>query len=185
MRALAAALALTACGCALPRAEARIRASGDLARYKRVGVLPFADKLGLGRKYAVELGKALWKLEYDPVDVDQLEVVFKRLDMDYSGGLSLQDLAEIRRLTFVDALVFGTVDTAAGAKGGGDDKVRGVTMMMIDATTGDVVLDASFRPRGSFKTRDVAGIVAEMTAAVGKEIRMTQAGLRPDSEAAP
>lgn len=135
---LPAMLAFLCCGCA---SEMRIEQDPwmSLGRYRRVGVLPFSDSQGRGRELAERVGRGLARLGYDPVDLAQLESVFARIRIDYSSGLSLQSLADVRRATLAEALVFGSVDS----------EFKEVSLVAVETERGELIFKAKARaPRG-------------------------------------
>jgi len=176
MRPLAPLLiALLAAACAGGPVKTEITDAADPLRYRRVGVLPFSDTLGGGRRLAELLGRGLFRLGFDVSDMSSIETVFARLDMDYSGGLSLQDLADIRRTTYVDAIIFGTVDSAP-ASADAPPRLRKVALIMLDAENGDIVLRTDYVPKGSRDPRRPEGIVEEILFSMKRELERRSQG---------
>jgi len=97
----------------------------------------FTDSRGRGRVTAELVARGLFERGYDVVDLRQMETVFGALKLDYSAGLSLESLSEVRRRTRAEALIFGTVDR----------RWTEVSLMMIDTELGEAVLTAKLRPR--------------------------------------
>lgn len=123
----------------------------DLARFRRVGVLPFTDSRGQGWLVAAKLAQGLSRLDYNPVDLRQMESVFKSLKLEYSSGLSIQSLAEIHHVTLAEALVFGSIDSEWSE----------ARILMIDTEIGEVILNARVRPRRGRSFRGPDEIVQE------------------------
>lgn len=109
----------------------------DLGRFKRIGVLPFTDPRGQGRKIAVEVERGLLERGFDSVDLQRLESVFKGLKLDYSAGLSLHALADIKSRTMAEALLFGSIDS----------RWQEASLILIETDMGEVVFKAKLKPR--------------------------------------
>ena len=154
---LAAALALSACGAARP--QVKIEPDASMSRYHRVGVLPFSDPGGRGHAFAEAMSTGLFRMGFDPVNVNQLETVFRGLRMDPDSGLSIQDLHELKRLTYADALFFGTVDSGR----------KEVQLLMLDGSTGEVVLRARYRPGGPLQERPEQ-VSEQLLTALGRQL---------------
>jgi hypothetical protein len=140
----AAALALAACG---GRSNVTVQPGQvvDPMRFRRLAVVPFADTHGDGLLMAAKVSTGLGRLDYNCADLHQIEAVFSSLKLDYAGGLSLETLAEIRHATLADALLFGSVDS----------RWREANVLLVETETGDVVLSAKVKPRGSvFSSND-------------------------------
>lgn len=162
-----AAPALLACALAFPlsccagRSKVAFEPGMDLGRFKRIGVLPFTDPRGQGRKIAAELGRGLLDRGFDSVDLRQLESVFKGLKLDYSTGLSLHALADIKSRTMAEALLFGSIDS----------RWQEASLILIETDMGEVVLRAKLKPRRgkSFErpedaAREALGIFSSLAA---------------------
>lgn len=115
-------------------------------RYRRLAVLPFTDPRGQGPLIAAKLNKGLFERGFATVDLHQIDSLFKNLKLDFSGGLGLNTVTEIRQATLAEALLFGSVDS----------DWRQASLIMIETEYGDVVFNAKIRPRrgGAFSTPD-------------------------------
>ena len=132
-----ALLSLILLACATGRTRVEVELGMDPARYRRVAVLPFTDRRGQGWLISAKVNKGLFERDYNTVDLHQIESVFKSLKLDYSSGLGIHSLAEIRHATLAEALVFGALDS----------EWREASVIMIEAEMGDVVFTAKVRPR--------------------------------------
>lgn len=156
MRIALALLAALACACSAP---APIHL--EPGRYKRVGVVPFSDDRGLGAAYAAEVARGLWEEGFDVVGADQMGLVFGELGINGSDPLGMHDMAEIRRRTRTDALIFGSVScpTPSGGR---------AQVLMLDTVVAEPLLDASARLARCGEAADAAPAARRILAAMGE-----------------
>lgn len=140
---LAAGLALAACA---PRSQIGVHPGMDIGRYRRFGILPLTDPAGRGEKIADLVARGLVAGGVDAVDGRQLEAVFKSLKLDRSqSGLDMHSVAEIRRLTFAEALVFGALDSRG----------QEASVIVIETELGEPVLNARLKAKnGRFQSAE-------------------------------
>lgn len=130
------ALVFSLASCA-GRSKVAFEPGMDLGRFKRIGVLPFTDPRGQGRKIAAAVGQGLLARGFEAVDLARMEGVFKSLKLDYSAGLSLHAMADVRSRTMAEALLFGAMDA----------RWREASLILIETEMGEVVFRAKLRPR--------------------------------------
>lgn len=134
----------------------------DASRYHRIGVLPFTDPLKHGRGIAEKVVQGLGLINVNSVDMTLLEDTFTKLNLDRSGALSLNSLVEVRQATLADAILFGAVHSDSSGK----PRWKGLSLILLDAQTGDVLVEANLRaPAGGWrKNEDVADTVLKILA---------------------
>lgn len=129
---LGASTALGA-GCRSSGPVVKVGPGGDLARYRRIGILPFSEPGGNGLGPAESVEKAIRALGIATVDAGQMGPVFDALRVERGAELGLEQLMTLRQATAAEALVFGSVAPV---------KKRGpahLLILVIDGQSGDLV----------------------------------------------
>ena len=170
-----AAAALSACALGSGRVETQSRASSFRAK-----VLAIAATHGAGAKSA-ELSRALVRrLQAGGIKASALEesdsvLAGSALGLDIAADPRV--LAEIRRATGADGVVFMTLDP----------NWRTLDVAVLDAATGDVVLHATARPSGeSFESSEEAAAgAAEALSGLASERHKAAAAAREKTDDIP
>jgi len=144
-----------------PRGEAP--ADGGLRAYKRFAILPFNDARGMGEEYAAEVGRGLWKQDFDVIAGPSLAGALDQMGVTPGETMGQHDLLELRRLTHADAAVFGAVSCPRGK---GRNRA---SMVIMDTATGEPVFDFSFWPRLCGTRRHVPVISERLVLEVRKK----------------
>ena len=175
LRLAAAAAVLSACAMGSGRVETLSSAPSFRAK-----VLAIAKPRGGGAK-GVELARALGKrLQAGGIRAPSLEeadsvLAGSALGLDIASDPRV--LAEIRRATEADGIVFLTLDPSW----------RSLDVSVLDASTGDVVLRATARPSGeAFESADeAAAAAAEALSGLAPERHRAAAAAREQTDELP
>ncbi|MDD5657849.1 MAG: hypothetical protein PHF00_11425 [Elusimicrobia bacterium] len=154
-RAVAAALLLLASACA-PGPRIDSDPWFDAAKIKRVGILPFSGFGARGRRTADEVGAGLAKLGLTPVDSENLKTALDKLGPGRQDKLDLASLNEIWQATRADALVIGARDR------------RWLSLLLVDAQTGDVLVNARLPARRATEADLARSAVDALAGPLGK-----------------
>lgn len=130
---LAGATTALSVGCRSTGPVVKVGPGGDLARYRRIGILPFTEPGGNGLGPAELVEKAIRALGIATVDAGQMGPVFDALRVERGAELGLEQLMKLRQATQAEALVFGSVAPV---------KKRGkahLLILVIDGQSGDLV----------------------------------------------
>jgi len=131
-------LAAVLLGCAHPGTKFERRDDVDFSRYRRIGVAPFTDSRGQGRRIAEGINRGLPRLMYEPADMKALEKILAEHKPDRELGLSLEALVLIRSQTSADALIFGSMAPDWSA----------AKVSLVETEMGDQILRAIVKPGG-------------------------------------
>lgn len=155
--------------CAPRRPEARVLGGADLAAYRRLAVMPFADRAGEGRAYAPAAAKALYAAGFDVAPLEAVESLLHDLDVRPGEPVGAPTLQELRRRTQAQAVVYGTLVCAR------DPKNRRVTVLFLDAARGDAVFEMTYAPERCGTAAGAEEAAARLAARVRREVgdRMT------------
>ena len=147
---MAASAAMLFCACAQEAPFGRVEAG---VKFHRLAVLPFSDARGRGVEVSKLLAVELAHRDFNPVEQGQLDVLIAAMNLEPGSEIGLSTLGDIRRSTFADAIVVGSVDSRWSA----------ANVVLIDTKTGATLFSARVEPgRGSFASvQEIVERVAE------------------------
>lgn len=151
-------------GCAPRRPEASVAPGVDLAAYRRLAVMPFADRAGEGRAYAHAAGHALYEMGFDVAPYEAVESVLQDLDVRRGEPVGVPTLHELRRRTKASAVVYGTLDCVR------DPKKRRVAVLFLDSQRGDSIFEMTYSPRLCGSDAGAAEAAQRLAARVKREV---------------
>lgn len=159
--------------CAPRRPEARVMGGADLAAYRRLAVLPFADRAGEARAYAPAVAKALYAAGFDVVPPESVESLLRELDIPRGEPVGAPTLGELRRRTQASAVVYGTLACPR------DPQARRVTVLFLDAARGDAVFELTYAPPRCGTEAAAEETAARLSARVLREVGDRLVGRTP------
>ena len=171
------AFTLTICCCSAirglvpvgSRANVEVSKNFDYKK-KRIAVLPFSFNTAHSKidNFAADKFAAYsMSLGFQVVERQLLERIFSELKLEMSGMLSRNEMDHIGKLSGIDYLVIGTVESQWGGGTGQGYYPNGLVVRFIDVVSGEVVLIASC---GHLDSYDVARMIAEVGTAISKKL---------------
>ncbi|MBI3553368.1 MAG: hypothetical protein HY077_12810 [Elusimicrobia bacterium] len=148
---LLALVPLSGFACAEPKTRVEYAENMDLARYKRIAVLPFTDKKGRGRLIALAITKGLPPRGFEAADASRLEEVFARFKPDSEMGLGITELTEVKQATQAQAILTGAVD-ASGLS---------ASVLLLDTELGDEIFKGTLVAPNKKPFQSVSDVAAE------------------------
>jgi hypothetical protein len=156
--------ALAASGCTID--EMMPRSAPDLLNFRRVAVLPFADRDGLGKVYADSVSRGLWNLGFDPIGREQTEEIYSRLGTEPSDLPSPRALGEFRKTAQAEAVLSGSVEC-----GGRSGSSPGVSFALLETGSGEPLMQKTVPLRRCGSFADVRDVASSVIDAVRREVK--------------
>ncbi|PCI36608.1 MAG: hypothetical protein COB53_09020 [Elusimicrobia bacterium] len=111
-----------------------------LSSYRRIVVMPFADRSGKGSAISDEIAKRLFNLRFSVVYGSQLEATLSQLGVRQGDSIGAQTMRELRRMTQAEVLLIGSVDCEMRSRS------PRANAILMDASNNRVLFEARFRP---------------------------------------
>jgi len=124
-------------GCAHPGTRVESNPAIDFSRYQHIGVAPFTDSRGQGKRITAGIDDGLRKILHGGADLKAVEAILRDHKPDRDFGLTMKALEFLRVKASADAVITGSMAH--------DWSEASVTM--IDTESGESVLRAVLKPK--------------------------------------
>lgn len=163
---LASVVAIGVSGCFSRPTDTFLKPSLDIDARRRIAILPFESKHGDGQAMADAFVTEFMSAGFTVVDRGLLEGAGRSLNINVQGGvLEPEELTKLAAKLRLHGVVFGTLNAEPERQGG---EVRSVSLRMVDADNGEVILSSTFKNE---KTLPAFQIPNEMMSHIFKRVK--------------